>query len=220
MYHRVVPQSEAGDSLPSLIVSPELFFAQMTALHDAGWHTVTFGRLAADLAAGVSEPARTVVITFDDGYRDGYRYVLPVFRQFGFVGTFFVITDRVGRAAFFSASELCAMTRAGDEIGNHTVHHVGLGIVPPATAATEIDDAARAIRSWTGVSPVTLAYPYGNWSPAVLGILAADGYELAATTVYGAAQSYPGRFLVPRVRVGPGTTPDVLLAVLASYAGY
>lgn len=219
MYHRVVPLSRMGDSLPSLVVPPTLFAAQMAALHAAGWHTVTFRQLGADLAAGVPEPPRTLVITFDDGYSDGYNYVLPVFRQYGYVGTFFVITDRIGIGAFFTGPELCALTRAGDEIANHTVHHVGLGIVPPATAQSEIADAGRVIRQWTGVAPVTLAYPYGNWSAQDLPILAQDGYELAATTVYGAGESYAGRFTVPRMRVGPGTSPAALVAAVSQYGG-
>ncbi len=219
MYHRVVPLSEAGDSLRSLIVSPQLFAAQMAALHAARWRSITFRQLAADLAAGRSEPARTLVITFDDGYRDGYRYVFPVFRRYGFVGTFFIITGRVGMAAYFTPSELCAMTRAGDEIANHTVHHVGLGIVSPATAATEIAQAGRMIAKWTGVPPVTLAYPFGNWSPTVVGILRRDGYRLAATTVPGALESYADRLLVPRVRVGPATTPAALVATVSGYDG-
>ncbi len=219
MYHRVVPLSRAGDSLRNLIVSPQLFAAQMAALHAAGWHAITFRQLAADLATGISEPPRTVVITFDDGYSDGYTYVLPVFRQYGFVGTFFVITDRIGIGAFFTGPELCALSRAGDEIANHTVHHVGLGTVPPATAQAEIVDAGRTIRQWTGVTPVTLAYPYGSWSPAVFPLLAQDGYGLAATTVYGAVEAYAGRYTVPRIRVGPGISPAGLLAALSPYAG-
>ncbi len=219
MYHRVVPLSRKGDSLPSLVVPPQLFGAQMAALHAVGWHTITFRQLGADLAAGVSEPPRTLVITFDDGYSDGYDYVLPVFRRYDFVGTFFVITDRIGIGAFFTAPELCALARAGDEIANHTVHHVGLGIVPPATARAEIVNAARAIQRWTGVAPVTLAYPYGNWSAQDMPILAQAGYELAATTVYGAYESYGGRFTVPRIRVGPGTSPASLLAALSPYGG-
>jgi peptidoglycan/xylan/chitin deacetylase (PgdA/CDA1 family) len=219
MYHRVVPLSEAGDSLRSLIVSPQLFAAQMAALHAARWHAITFRQLAADLAAGRAEPPRTLVITFDDGYSDGYRYVFPVFRRYGFVGTFFIITGRVGMAAYFTPAELCAMTRAGDEIANHTVHHVGLGIVSPAQAATEIAQAGRMIAAWTGVVPVTLAYPFGNWSPTVVGILRRDGYWLAATTVPGATESYANRLLVPRVRVGPATTPAALVATVSAYEG-
>ncbi len=218
MYHRVVPLSEAGDSLRSLIVSPQLFAAQMAALHAAGWHAITFRQLAADLAAGRTEPARTFVVTFDDGYRDGYRYAFPVLERYGFAGTFFVITGRVGRAPYFTPDELCAMTQAGDEIANHTVHHVGLGTISPTMAAAEIARAGRMIAAWTGVAPVTLAYPFGNWSPTVLAILQRLGYWLAATTVPGATESSTNRLLVPRLRVGPATAPAALVAMVRAYA--
>lgn len=219
MYHRVVPLSEAGDSLPSLVVSPQRFAAQMAALHAAGWHSITFRQLAIDLAAGRREPPRTLVITFDDGYADGYRYVFPVLQRYGFVATYFVVTGRVGEPAYLSAGELCALTEAGDEIANHTVHHIGLATVPPARAVAEIAQAGRMIAAWTGVPPITLAYPFGDWSPTVVAILRRYGYWLAATTVPGATESFANRLLVPRLRVGPATTPAALVAMVRAYRG-
>ena len=72
MYHRVAPADQIGLSLPGLVVSPELFAAQLEALVTAGWRSITAAQLAADLAAGVRPPPRTFVITFDDGRSDGY----------------------------------------------------------------------------------------------------------------------------------------------------
>ena len=214
MYHRVVPASQAGDSLPSLVVAPSLFEAQMAALHAAGWHSVTLRQLAADMAAGRVEPPRTFVATFDDGYRDGYRYAFPALRRYGFVGTYFVISGRVGMSAYLTPAELCALTRAGDEIGNHSVHHVALAGLSLAGASSEIADATRAIQAWTGVRPDTLAYPFGSWSFPVVSIVQRDGYAAAVTTAPGATETAGLRLLMPRVRVGPGTTAADLLAIV------
>jgi len=214
MYHRVSDRVDAGDSLPSLVVDPDLFDRQMAALHAAGWHTVTFRKLALDMVAGRPERPRTFVITFDDGYRDGFLHAAPVLERYGFVATFFVITGRVGDAGYLRAADLCRLTAMGDEIANHTVHHVGLPQVGPARAAAEISGAGASIRGWTGVAPVTMAYPYGSWSAGVADDLLRDGYLAAVTNVEGAYESFATRYVIPRLRVGPGTVPASLLGQL------
>ena len=50
MYHRIIPTSEAGNSAPGLVVSPEMFSAQLKALRDAGWQSITMATLADDMA--------------------------------------------------------------------------------------------------------------------------------------------------------------------------
>ena len=219
MYHRVVAFTQAGDSLPSLVVPPPLFDGQMSALQAAGWHAITLRQLAIDLAAGRREPPRTFVPTFDDGYRDGFLDAFPILKRHGFVGTFFVIAGRVGMSAYLAPSDLCAMTRAGDEIANHTVHHVALGAVSAAVANTEVRTAGRMIEGWTGVAPITLAYPFGSHTATAMQVVGQAGYALAATTVPGAFESYWDRLAIPRVRVGPGTSPAALVATLSAYGG-
>ena len=214
MYHRVSDRADAGDSLPSLVVDPNLFDRQMSALHAAGWHTITFRRLALDMIAGRPERPRTFVITFDDGYRDGFLHAAPVLERYRFVATFFVITGRVGDAGYLRTADLCRLTAMGDEIANHTVHHVGLPQVAPARAATEISDAGASIRGWTGVAPLTMAYPFGSWSVGVADDLLRDGYLAAVTNGEGAYESFATRFVIPRLRVGPGTTAESLLRQL------
>jgi len=219
MYHRIVAEAQSPHSLSSLEVSPDQFAAQMKALADAGWHSITMRRLAADLIAGGSERPRTVVITFDDGYRDGYLNAAPILRRNGLVGTFFVITGRVGDSDYLTAADLCQLTAQGDEISNHTVHHLGLPELSATRAAWEVDTAASMIQRWTGVAPVTFAYPFGSFDQGVVDHVQTAGYWLAVTNREGAAESWSSRFLVPRIRVGPGMSGASLLVRLSPYAG-
>jgi len=219
MYHRIVTRSEGPHSLSSLEVPPAQFAAQMKALADSGWRSITMRQLAADLIAGRSERPRTVVITFDDGYSDGYLNAAPILLRNRMVGTFFVITGRVGDSDYLTAAELCQLTAQGDEIANHTVHHLGLPELSATRAAWEVDTAASMIQRWTGVVPVTFAYPFGSFDQGVVDHVRTAGYWLAVTNREGAAESWPSRFLVPRIRVGPGMSGASLLVRLSPYAG-
>jgi len=89
MYHHVSP-------VPGLVtVSPQNFRSQMRALAEAGWNTVTADEIAGFLT-GQLLPAKSVAITFDDGYLDNYLHAFPALREFGLRATIFAVTGWLG----------------------------------------------------------------------------------------------------------------------------
>lgn len=219
MYHRITPITLAGRSLPGLVVSPALFASQMRVLAAAGWHTITAGELAADLAAGTRPPPRTFVITFDDGYDDGYTYALPILEAYHFTATYFVVAGRIGEPGHLTAEHVQALAAAGMEIGNHTYSHLDLTTLPPAVLRYQIVAASTRIQALVGVPPRSFAYPYGAWDAAAEAQVQAAGMEIAFTTVEGARETWASRFTSPRVRVSPSVTPAGLLALLERSSG-
>lgn len=89
MYHHVSPT-------PGLVtVSPAVFRQHMAALAGAGWRTAGLDDLAAFLAGG-ELPARTCILTFDDGYLDNFVHAHPVLQEFGLHAVLFVVTGWLG----------------------------------------------------------------------------------------------------------------------------
>jgi peptidoglycan/xylan/chitin deacetylase (PgdA/CDA1 family) len=89
MYHHVSPT-------PGLItVSPAHFAAQMRWLKRQGYTTLTLDALAGFLA-GEPVPAKSVVVSFDDGYLDNWVYAHPVLEQYGLHAVLFLITRWLG----------------------------------------------------------------------------------------------------------------------------
>jgi peptidoglycan/xylan/chitin deacetylase (PgdA/CDA1 family) len=217
MYHRVVPPQDARDSSPSLVVPPDVFAAQMTALDRAGWRTITLARLADDLAGGRRPAPRTFVITFDDGYDDGFLYALPILQQHGFVATYFIVTGRLSRPGDLTADHVRALVSAGMEIGDHTVDHLGLAGLPLAKMRFEVETSALAIEALTGARPTTFAYPFGSDDPAVAAEVARAGFALAVTSVEGVGESAWNRYTVPRLRVGPSMPAAALVNMVSRY---
>lgn len=212
MYHRIVDPTQAGDSLPGLVVPPALFAAQMRVLHAAGWRTITAAELASSLQHGTAVAPRTFVVTIDDGWRDGYTQALPVLQAFGYRATFYVIGKRIGARRFLGGSELQALAAAGMEIGDHTFDHQALPSLPSLMRRFEITAGADRIAQAVGQAPVTFCYPDGRYSTDVEAQVAQAGFGLALTTQPGARASWSTRYAVPRLRVTPGTTPAALLA--------
>ena len=219
MYHRIVPPAQAGNSLPGLVVPPELFAAQMDTLASAGWHTITAAQLVADLAAGTRPGPRTFVITFDDGYDDGYTYALPILQAHGFVASYYVIAGRIGNPPgpdqALTPGHVQALVDAGMEIGNHTVHHVNLTRFSGAALTYQVSGASARIAELVGSAPTTLAYPFGRWNLETETAVRDAGMDLGLTTVEGARETWATRYATPRVRVSPSTSPAKLLALVS-----
>lgn len=84
-YHRVVGDftGELQRSIPGLLISQETFRGHLEGLRAAGYEFATIGE-ALDVMAGKRAATKDLcVVTFDDGYRDVYRYAYPVLKQMG-----------------------------------------------------------------------------------------------------------------------------------------
>jgi len=215
MYHRVAPRAEIGNSMRDLVVSPELFEAQLTALQQAGWTTVTAATLAEHLASREPLPKKSMVITIDDGRADGYTNAFPILQKLGFVATYYVITGRIERDKYLSVAQLQEMAAAGMEIANHTVHHIDVSKKKAAYITNEVQEAQDQLTAWLGATPITFAYPFGEHPKLLEQAVANAHLQLAFTTVVGKVHSRKTALLSPRIRVHPSTTARQLLALLA-----
>ena len=214
MYHRIVDPAQAGDSLPGLVVPPALFAAQLHLLQLAGWRTITAAELAVALQHGAPLEPRTLVVTIDDGWDDGYREALPALQAVGYRATYYVIGRRIGATGFLDGGQLRALAAAGMEIGDHTFDHRSLPLLAPPMRRYEILAAADRIAQVVGQAPVTFCYPDGRSSTDLQAQVEEAGFGLALTTREGSMESWPTRYDLPRIRVTPSTSPAGLLARL------
>ena len=132
-------------------------------------------------------PARSVVLTFDDGYADNGS-VLPLLRANGMKATFFVVTGSVGDAnrwdaegplagrPLFSWDDLRALRGPEIAFGAHTRTHPRLAELAVDEAADEIEASRRAIKEQLGTEAVHFAYPFGNSSEALRRIVVEGGF--------------------------------------------
>jgi peptidoglycan/xylan/chitin deacetylase (PgdA/CDA1 family) len=92
-YHGINPRIDS-----EYTVTPRQFAQQMAMLQQAGFHPISAEQYARFPGGSAKDlPSRPILITFDDGQLDSYRYADPILRRFGFRATMFVITDPVDR---------------------------------------------------------------------------------------------------------------------------
>lgn len=94
----IITYHDIGHTKSQYTVTPENFATQIRMLHEAGWTTLTTADLD-DWFQGKELPARSVLITFDDGCMGVWRYAEPVLRRYNMRATAFIITGFVGTHA-------------------------------------------------------------------------------------------------------------------------
>lgn len=94
MYHYVsTPPDDADIYRRDLSTEPEMFRQQMAYLAENGFTPIDFYDLSLAIVNKSTLPDKPVILTFDDGYLDNYQNAFPVLQEYGFTGTFFIITD-------------------------------------------------------------------------------------------------------------------------------
>mgnify|MGYP002863388446 CR=1 FL=1 len=171
MYHHV----RSGEKPARYDTSPEMFKAQMNALKEWGYTTITAAYLVSVMRNGGELPEKPVVITFDDGDLDVYENAFPIMRDLGMVGTFYIVTNRLKSDGFVNADQLREMGAAGWEIGSHSHTHMDLG-KNHGSMNEEIRNSKNVLEEAIGMPVYTYAYPFGSFDSAVGNYTAASGY--------------------------------------------
>lgn len=194
MYH------EIGTSSNILYVSAENFRAQMKYLSDNGYHTATMSA-AQEMLANKKIPAKTVVLTFDDGYASFYKQAWPIMKEFDFTGTVYVVTEFLDRSNYLTWEETKTLTNAGIEIGSHTKHHLDLKAISIDDQKLEISNSKKLLEEKLNISVKSFCYPSGAHSEITPQLVKEAGYTSAVIVSYGLATPEDNQFLIPRVRV-------------------
>jgi peptidoglycan/xylan/chitin deacetylase (PgdA/CDA1 family) len=100
IYHRIEDRAGVHPALNPDLVSarPELFERQMRHL-TRSYHPIGASELMAALTGKHTLPPRSVVVTFDDGYRDVVEVAWPILRQYRIPVILFVATSFVDNPA-------------------------------------------------------------------------------------------------------------------------
>ena len=182
VYHNMGPEDRGR-----LVIGVKKFEAQMKALRAEGFQSVSISDYL-EFTAGRKQLARkSVLITFDDGYRSFIQYARPILKDYGFTATLFVYSDFVGGGGM-SWKELSAMIAQGFDVQAHSKTHSSLrrkeGEPQEAYAKrieAELAYPAEQFRKQFGRASDVLAYPYGDTDDELLPFVVKYGYVAAFT---------------------------------------
>ncbi len=88
----------------SLSVTPENFEEQMKYLFENDYKTLFLDEFYSIIKQGRKIPAKSVIITFDDGYLDNWVYAYPILKKYKMKATIFVITSYIKNSKKYRAN--------------------------------------------------------------------------------------------------------------------
>jgi peptidoglycan/xylan/chitin deacetylase (PgdA/CDA1 family) len=219
LYHSIA--TVTTPTFAKLTVDPVLFDEHLAALREQRVEVIPFSQVPAALAAG----RRAVAITIDDGLADVTDSAIPALRSYGLPATLFVPTAFVGGRAnwlpgedglrpMLSWSAIAELARAGFEIGSHSKRHLAADINSPEAVRRDVAESRTDLQQQLGCAVSSFAYPFGYHAACARRAVREAGFTQAC--IVGDLPAQPGdcHWALPRLQVGPGTNPEVLLTMV------
>lgn len=212
MYHRVDPSAPSDVISQRLTISPIQFESELNDLRRLRLQTIGIEELESAVARRQSL-AHSVLLTFDDGYSDQYRYAFPILQRFGDRAVFFINTGAIGTPRHMTWPEIEAMAKAGMSIECHGVDHLDLGTLSPKEQTHQIDDCVRALREHLRRSVLAVAYPSGDFDAQTIVIERRAGVLFGFTTDPRFQTDARSPYQIVRIRV-MSDLPDARFSTL------
>jgi len=201
-YHHVSESSPASTS-----ISPKQFEAHLQYLKDQHFTVIPLNQLVENIKQQKPLPDKSVVITFDDAFRDILDNGTPLLDKFGFPYTIFVNPGIInqGSNSYMTWEELNTLSKKGVILANHGYYHDSLTRVPAGEEADTwfgkqidlLNKAEQEIKDKTGQSWRYYAYPYGEYTPEIQLAMENQGY-VALTQQSGAVGLQTDLTSIPR----------------------
>ncbi|MFZ5816009.1 MAG: polysaccharide deacetylase family protein [Bacillota bacterium] len=214
IYHHLAPASVGLHRTNAMVVSAEAFAQQMAWLSREGYYTPTLQEVEAFVAGRLELPAKSVLITFDDGYASNYEHAHPVLCAAGLRAVVYRIGNRGGAVegsalTYLTSEQAAKMHQSGLwAVENHSFHGHDLveGEAPYLRWSVEeiAADLAGVAAKWQeeGLpAPTSIAYPFGFYGEHTLEAARRAGLRTGFTTEPGLVRPGLAPLKLPRLAV-------------------
>ncbi len=194
LYHAI---GTRGEPAGAFVMPARRFASHMKWIRRLGYVPLSLDDFLACQCTHTFPPARSVVITFDDGYADNFAHAFPILKQYNIPASIFLVSQYVDQANHWDAEgelahrplmnwrQIQEMDAQGIRFGAHTRTHVDLTAAPPSQAEIEIASSRTDIESELGRPVETFAYPFGRHDPAVQEMVVRSDYVAGCTVDAG-----------------------------------
>lgn len=217
-YHGVTERATRSPQDPhGLHVRRDRFAAQLDYLR-RNYHIVSLREYLAARSERRSLPPYSLVLTFDDGYRNFMTAAAAELARRQMPATVYLITERMrpdqtgarsdgwiesDDTLCLSWNEVQALAQQYDvEFGSHTCTHSRLTTLAAEDAARELRESQAAIAGHLDQPAISFAYPYGDYSADVSARARECGYSCALTTDEGVNDLETDEFALRRTLIG------------------
>lgn len=179
------------------------FEKEIKYLYNHHYKTLTLKEVECYMDHKCDLPRKSVLITFDDGWKNAYDLAFPILKKYNFNATLFYLGENIDRtnSDFISKDELSIIKKdySNIEIASHTYqNHIEDAY---KKSEEELDKDFKSMKSI--VDTKYFAYPYGNYSDNYIRTLKNNNYKLAfafgRNVKYKKFDNKDNRYLIPRL---------------------
>lgn len=172
-------------------------------------HFATILRLVRDFETD----DRKVHITFDDGNKSDITIAMPILQKFHRIASFFLLSDRIGKAGFLDASDIVRLRDAGMTIGSHGAAHVNWTTLDDAELSRQVTRSLRVLSDFVGKPVAMVAAPFGGYDLRVLDLLRPLNIAVVFTSDGGPVR--PSAWIKPRTTIRTDTSLEIIEALVS-----
>jgi peptidoglycan/xylan/chitin deacetylase (PgdA/CDA1 family) len=213
--HHVSTATRGGAKYRQFLITPKGLARVIRSARALGLEFVGLAEVLQDPPAfWQTDHARKIVMTYDDGYENFLTHALPVLERERCPATVFAVAGKFAghndwdpdlpQARLMSLEQMQQVTRSGlITIGSHGLLHRRLQTLAPDALDQEIQRSHEILAAGLGRGYLpTLAYPYGNYSSAVVERAKTSPYKYAFTIKRGHWLPDTPAYEVPRFCIG------------------
>ncbi len=197
MYHQIAEIPGEADPRGQAI-PPAQFERQMRHLASNGYSCLSLEQAVNHFRSGEQVPARSFVLTFDDGYQDFRTNACPILEKYGFTATVFLVAGRMGARSdwwgqdgarsglLLTWDEARDLAQRGYSLGSHSLSHPFLNRIDERAAFEDIRQSRALLEDRLGRQIDFFSYPFSETNPRVAELVEAAGFSAACAGYLGA----------------------------------
>lgn len=203
--------------------------ADLAALKNAGYVTVTAAEAEKILTTRTKPSNKMVWLTFDDGSLTVYRDIFPLLKKYHMHATAFIITGFVdnNQSGILNWQQIKEMKASGlVDFQSHTVSHLDLGTLSTSEATYQLEQSKKELDQQLGQNTNIICYPAGGYNQETLQLAQHLGYQFGLLdpgrngAVAEAASAADGLLTLPRFRMMSTTNSQDLMRLVTSSTQY
>lgn len=195
-YHRVLEEGKG-----SLIILKKNFERQMKYISE-NYNVISFKDL---LEKRVKK--NSIIITFDDGYKDILENAYPILKKYNIKATLFITTNFInGKKPKWEKEENLFMKwsdikKLNFEIGAHSISHPILSQC--SLEEMKKETSKEEIEKRLGMEVYVFSYPYGNEGDIneVVKEVVKKNYKLAVSNIFGLNSKKLDKYCLKRINI-------------------
>lgn len=201
-YHSVMPR-EINTSGDMLVVDREKFEDELKMLKKLGYKTMTLDEYYCWKTGKCKKKQKSVLITFDDGYKNNYEYAYDLLKKYDMnavvfcVGAYVLANDEIHM-------NMEDLNKVREEYPNIEIasHSYDMHFHSDKTYDEVVEDAKKMAEV---IQTEYYAYPFGDYTDEYISALKDEGYKMAFT--FGPKREHrksdlkDDDYLVPRLNI-------------------